>query len=176
MSGRDDDHEEKNEQSFADLIGKTKPIARGPARVEKSAPLAKPPGPRVDDRRSSTFRWPDPEENRLAAREGVSDATLFALGRGEPEPEERIDLHGLRREAAIRLLQDRIESARARSLRCVIVIHGRGRHSETGESVLREGLPQWLSSPACAKHILGFAPAPNRLGGSGATLVLLRRA
>jgi len=121
------------------------------------------------------FRWPDPDERRLAGASGVSDAQLFALRRGEPEPEERIDLHGVRREAAARLLRDRLESARSRALRCVIVIHGRGQHSGSGEAVLRDALPGWLSTGAAAKHVLAFAPAPDRLGGSGATLVLLRR-
>jgi DNA-nicking Smr family endonuclease len=74
------------------------------------------------------------------------------------------------------LIASRIESARARGLRCVVLIHGRGRRSETGESVLRESVPGWLSKAPCATHVLAFAPAPKRLGGEGATLVLLRRA
>jgi DNA-nicking Smr family endonuclease len=162
-------------KSFADLVGETKPISRGPARVERPSRNPRAPRTHPSDGPPSTFRWPDPDESRLAGAPGVSDAQLFALRRGEPEPEERIDLHGLRSAAASRILRDRIESARARGLSCVIVIHGRGRGSETGEAVLRDSLPGWLSGAACAKQLLGFAPAPNRLGGAGATLVLLRR-
>ena len=73
------------------------------------------------------------------------DARLLSLARGELEPEERIDLHGIRREAASRLLARRLESAAGRGLRCIAVIHGRGRRSEGGEGVLREALPDWLT-------------------------------
>lgn len=162
-------------ESFADLIGDTKPIARGPARVERAARKSRTSRPRNILAQTPAFRWPDPDEPRLAGNPGVSDAQLFALGRGEPEPEEKIDLHGLRRDAAARLLVDRIESARARGLRCVVVVHGRGRRAGTGEAVLRDALPGWLSEAACARHLLGFAPAPSRHGGEGAILVLLRR-
>jgi DNA-nicking Smr family endonuclease len=174
MNG-DDKKTKRDSESFADLIGETKPISRGPALAARSSRHPRVPRMHPSDGPASTFRWPDPDESRLAGAPGVSDAQLFALGRGEPEPEERIDLHGLRSAAASRVLRDRIKSARARGLPCVVVIHGRGQGSETGEAVLRDALPGWLSSAACAKQVLGFAPAPNRLGGAGATLVLLRR-
>jgi DNA-nicking Smr family endonuclease len=162
-------------ESFAELIGDTKPIARGPARVEITARESRASRTRQSPRPTSDFRWPDPDEPRLAAAPGVSNAQLSALGRGEHEPDEKIDLHGLRRDAASRCLIDRIKSARARGLRCVVVVHGRGQGSDTGEAVLRDALPGWLSKSACAKHLLGFAPAPSRHGGEGAILVLLRR-
>jgi DNA-nicking Smr family endonuclease len=175
MIANGDEGKGDDSESFADLIGETKPIARGPARVERAAREASASRPRIAPTQTSAFRWPDADEPRLAGAPGVSDTQLFALGRGEPEPEERIDLHGLRLEAAGRVVADRIKSARARNLRCVVVVHGRGQRSGTGEAVLRDALPGWLSKSACAKHLLGFAPAPKRHGGDGAMLVLLRR-
>jgi DNA-nicking Smr family endonuclease len=41
--------------------------------------------------------------------------------------------------------------------------------------VLREALPGWLTQGTATRHVLAFSPAPDRLGGNGATLVLLRR-
>jgi DNA-nicking Smr family endonuclease len=41
--------------------------------------------------------------------------------------------------------------------------------------VLRDALPEWLSSQPLSRLILAFARAPRGLGGPGATLVLLRR-
>lgn len=169
MTGRDDEG-----GGFADLFGdEAKPIDHGPARVETRAK------PSIRNKRSSSesrprFRWPDPTGRSAAAAEGVSDAQLFALRRGEPEPEERIDLHGARKDAARTLLAKRIESARAQGLRCVIVIHGRGQHSALGEAVLKDAVPGWLTKGATGRIVLAFAPAPNHLGGDGATLVLLR--
>ncbi len=169
MIGRDEEG-----SGFADLFGdEAKPIDRGPARVETRA---KPPvrgNPEAADG-GPRFRWPDPTDRSAAAAEGVSDQQLFALRRGEREPEERIDLHGTRKDAAGTLLAKRIESARAQGLRCVIVIHGRGQHSPLGEAVLKDAVPGWLTKGATGRAVLAFAPAPDRLGGDGATLVLLR--
>ena len=62
-----------------------------------------------------------------------------------------------------------------KGLACVLIIHGQGQHSATGEAVLREALPGWLTQGTATRHVLAFSPAPDRLGGNGATLVLLRR-
>ena len=174
MSGQGDPSDPDGE-SFASLIGETREIDRGP---RKAAIPSKKPDLQLNrdvEAKSAAFRFPEPDEPRLAAAHGVSDARLLALRRADPEPEERIDLHGLRRDAAARLIARRLESARARGLRCVAVIHGRGRGSENGEPVLRESVPDWLSKPPCASHVLAFAPAPVQWGGEGAMIVLLRR-
>lgn len=175
--GRSRDEGEEEASSFRDLLGEdARPLDRGPERVGPAGGQRRGPSPRREGSARAAFRWPDPDERLRAAAAGVNDATLAALARGEPAPEERIDLHGARRDAAAALLRRRIADTRARGLRCVIVIHGRGRHSATGEAVLREALPGWLSAGPAASHVLAFAPAPTSLGGDGATLVLLRRA
>ena len=66
--------------------------------------------------------------------------------------------------------------SRADGRRAVLVIHGRGQNSEAGEPVLRPALHDWLASAAGARAgVMAFAPAPPRAGGTGATVVLLRR-
>jgi DNA-nicking Smr family endonuclease len=166
---------------FADLVGDAKPLGRGPARVAERAPVGSRPRPaRSASAGAATdagpsFRHPDPESAHLAAAPGINDQQLARLRRGDPEPEERIDLHGTRREEAKRILAQRIESAVARALRCVVVVHGLGKRSPTEEAVLRDAVPGWLTRGALARHVLAFAPAPRRLGGDGATLVLLRK-
>ena len=168
----------KDGSSFADLLGDdTRPLDRGPDRLGPAPPAntPKPGGDREKGGGGEGFRWPDPEDRLRAARSGVNDATLTALGHGDPEPEERIDLHGTRRDTAASVIAKRIESAVAQQLKCVIVIHGRGQRSASGEAVLRNALPDWLTRGATAKRVLAFAPAPDRLGGLGATLVLLQR-
>jgi len=172
MTGADDEEGER----FADLFGPSRPLKQSAprARPKKSKPtvsreVAGPSAPRPQ------FRFPDPEEPRLAASSGVNDRQLRDLAQGRFEPEERIELHGVREEAARRTLKPRLESASNRGLRCVLVIHGQGRHSGTGEAILRDSLPDWLSTAPIERFVLAFAPAPPRLGGGGATLVLLKR-
>lgn len=172
-SGDDGDPVER----FADLLGDATPLRKGPARIDPKRATAPRPG-RARSRegeRSSGFRWPDPNDRHRAAAEGVNDLQLLSLSRGEPPPRERIDLHGMRLEPAKRALARRLEAARARGLDCVLVIHGRGQRSASGEAVLRESLPDWLTTGPNSRCVLAFSQAPQQLGGLGATLVLLRR-
>ena len=179
--GRDRSDGEPSSTRFADLVDEeTVPIDRGPSRATPSSRPAKIAGQSVRRSRgakttSGPYRRPDDHEPLLGAADGVSDAQLAALSRGDPAPEEKIDLHGARGSEAPRLLSQRIQSARARGLRAVIVIHGQGKRSPGGEAVLRDGLPGWLAGSPVSEHVLAFAPAPDRLGGRGATMVLLRR-
>ena len=164
------------EPRFAELLSDVRPIGDGPERLRPSS--GQPVAPRSAARGKSqrgTFRWPDPTDRHRATAPGVSDAVLLRLARGDPAPEERIDLHGVRREDVARLLDRRFASARARGLRCLLVIHGRGTRSAGGEGVLRERMPDWLSREPVAAHVLAFTSAPQGLGGEGATLVRLRR-
>ncbi len=98
--------------------------------------------------------------------------TLARLARADPAPECDVDLHGLDARAARRHVRDALTRARAEGIRCARVIHGRGRHSESG-AVLRERLPEWLTEAPLADAVLAFARDPR--DGGGSTLVLLRR-
>jgi len=172
-----DEDDPGDTDSFASLLGDAKPLARGPVRLPPTSgrPHARHrSGPNDGTRVTGKFRWPDSNDRHRAVADGVTDSQLAALSRGDPEPLERIDLHGTRHEQAARLVAKRLQSARAQGLDCVIVIHGRGQRSASGEAVLRDALPGWLTTGECARHVLAFAPAPKGLGGLGATLVLLR--
>lgn len=161
---------------FADLVGDAKRIDPGPPRVADRISARR--GAPADPTKAGTapaFHWPDPENRHLAAAPGVSGQQLTRLRHGEPEPEEQIDLHGTRLAEAKRILAQRVESAHARGLRCLVIVHGVGKRSPTNEAVLRDAMPDWLTRGALARQVLAFAPAPRRLGGDGATLVLLRK-
>ena len=162
---------------FADLVGDAKRLDPGPPRVaERASTRRGVPRDSSKGETPSAFRRPEPENHHLAAAPGVSGQQLTRLRHGEPEPEERIDLHGTRLAEAKRILAKRIESAVARGLRCLVIVHGVGKRSPTNEAVLRDAVPDWLTRGAIARQVLAFAPAPRRLGGDGATLVLLRKA
>ena len=177
MAAGGDDSEGSDGGSFADLVSDdTRKLDERRTRIVPKNTTPR-PAARMSNREAANpnaaFRFPDPADRHTAARNGVSDAQLLALRRGDPEPDERIDLHGTRRDAAGVLLAKRLTSAVAQGLRCVIVIHGRGQRSASGEAVLRDALPDWLTRGKAAENVQAFAPAPERLGGAGATLVLL---
>ncbi len=106
---------------------------------------------------------------------GIDRAHLTRLRRGEVRIERRVDLHGLTAAEARQELSAELEDAFASDERCVLVIHGRGLHSDTGP-VLRDGVVGWLTSGRPAARVMAFASALPRDGGPGASYVLLRRA
>ena len=83
--------------------------------------------------------------------------------------------YGVDAETARRLVEDFIGECRSRGLRCLKIIHGRGRKSPGRIPVLKANLPRWLARGAARHAVLAYATAPARQGGAGATCVLLRR-
>ena len=168
MSGDDDE-----QKSFAEAMRGVKPLEgreklRPPAGSRPSVPAETPAQPRpfVVERQG---------DDVFARREDVSRKQLADLRAGRPQPECEVDLHGLSAGDARRELFASLERARRDGVRCMLVIHGAGRHSEAGP-VLKAALPDWLQHEVVAGDVLAFATAPRRAGGgTGATLVLLRR-
>jgi DNA-nicking Smr family endonuclease len=106
---------------------------------------------------------------------GVDRRMLRKLRAGSVPVEAELDLHGLTRAAAAPALERFLAAARAAGRRCLLVIHGRGLHSEGGSAALRPVVRQALIGGASAGAVLAFTSAPPALGGSGATLIYLRR-
>ncbi len=83
-----------------------------------------------------------------------------------------LDLHGMTVLSAEDALDDFFTLSESRKLRKVLVIHGKGLHSERG-SVLADVVRLWLERRPSAGRT-GFADSD--LGGGGATWVLLKYA
>lgn len=110
---------------------------------------------------------------------------------GSPDPEGRfflkelhagtfsvlaqLDLHGASREEAHRMLEEFIRHSLQRGLGCVKIIHGRGQHSQGGQSVLKENVQKWLLSRRIGQYVLAFTSARLADGGAGAIYILLCR-
>jgi DNA-nicking Smr family endonuclease len=97
------------------------------------------------------------------------------LRRGLVPVDARIDLHGMGVTEARAQLELFLRTMRARSERCVLVIHGKGEHSPRGVGVLRGEIAAWLSQGSSSQHVAAFATASESDGGEGAVYVLLRR-
>ncbi len=105
---------------------------------------------------------------------GVDRAHLQRLARGETEVDLELDLHGLVAAEARTLVRATLREAYEDGDRCVLLIHGRGKHSPLGP-VLRDALLTWLAEPPTDRLVMAFATARPDDGGAGATYVLLRR-
>lgn len=105
------------------------------------------------------------------ARSGISRMTLRKLRRGEWPVQDRLDLHSLHSEAARRLLLEFLREVTQNGLRCVCIIHGKGRHSEGGDGILKSRVRHWLTQ---CPEVLAFCETPPDEGGGGAVKVLLK--
>jgi DNA-nicking Smr family endonuclease len=104
-------------------------------------------------------------------RPGISHQTLRRLRRGYWRIETQLDLHGLTRDEARMELAHFLDDSVRRGVRCIRVIHGKGRSSRNGEPVLKARVGSWLSQ---RDEVLAFCQAKPEEGGSGALLVLLK--
>ena len=105
---------------------------------------------------------------------GTDHAHLRRLRNGEQRPDARVDLHGMIERDAQRRVREELARVHREGGHCVLIVHGRGRHS-AGDPVLKEALLEWLVAPPLATLVMAFASAAGRDGGVGATYVLLRR-
>jgi DNA-nicking Smr family endonuclease len=86
------------------------------------------------------------------------------------KPDAVLDLHGLNRDDAWAAMGVFFEESRRQEFEKVLLVHGKGNHSE-GEAVLKRAVLQFIESCPFA----GESGQPNaELGGSGATWVLLK--
>jgi len=106
------------------------------------------------------------------ARTGLQDRVLRKLRRGHLRPEAELDLHGMIVAEAHQAVDELIQEALVREVRCVRIIHGKGNRSLSQQPVLKGNLDRWLRS---RDEVLAFSSAPREQGGTGAVLVLLRR-
>lgn len=158
---------------FRETVGKVKPLPEQ-NRIEPQKPPrkhlphtpAQPPA--IPDTLSDSGSGNAPEE---FLRNGLSRMTLRKLRRGHWPVQDCLDLHGNNSDAARKLLQEFLYEAAQRGLRCVLVIHGKGMNSPSGEAVLRKLTRHWLTQRA---EVLAYCDAIPKDGGSGAALVLLK--
>lgn len=112
----------------------------------------------------------DPTSEMRFKRDGVSPKLFRALVQGKFMPDEYIDLHGLTASEARDELQYFLISALKRNLFCIKIIHGQG-NSSKGDPVIRGLIERWLKLQI---DVLAFANPPQKYGGRGATLCVLR--
>lgn len=121
------------------------------------------------------FDIADSDEFIEGAVPGLDPNVVRKLHRGDYAVQAHLDLHGLTQEEAKSQLITFLTASRARSFRCVLVVHGRGLHSKDQIPVLKGSIQRWLSQGRMAKEVLAFATARPHDGGAGAVYVLLRR-
>ncbi len=104
------------------------------------------------------------------------DPLLFRkLKAGDISWQAYIDLHGMRVDEAKEALRDFFHRNFLQNNRCLLIVHGRGLHSEEKIPVLKRQVINWLTRGFLQKYTLAFVSAKPYDGGSGALYVLIRR-
>jgi DNA-nicking Smr family endonuclease len=88
------------------------------------------------------------------------------------EPQASLDLHGMTSREAEQALENFVLECRRSGLRKVLIVHGKGHHSQ-GEPVLQGVVRRYLEK---SPYTGAFGPADRRHGGRGATWVVVRKA
>ena len=103
-------------------------------------------------------------------RDGVQDSVMRKLRSGAYRVEDVCDLHGLRADEAKAALREFLAHALANRLRCVRVIHGKGKNSGPRGPVIKTAVNMILRKTG---PVLAFTSARRVDGGTGAINVLL---
>ena len=115
------------------------------------------------------------DAQRYSARApGVSRTQLSELRAGKLRAEDTLDLHGQTVEIGKQQLREFLIAAHKLRRRCVLVVHGKGTHSDHGAPLREAVLAELLGPLSGLIHALTTA-APSH-GGEGATYIMLRGA
>lgn len=108
-----------------------------------------------------------------AARASVSAKIFQKLKKGEIPYHAVLDLHGLKEQDAYLALSHFIQVSVKQGLKCVLVVHGKGRQQDAQSmGLIKTRTPEWLEQQA---YVLAYHTTQPRHGGSGAVYVLLRK-
>jgi DNA-nicking Smr family endonuclease len=121
------------------------------------------------------FDITDSDEYIEGCVSGLDTRLVRKLRQGDFSRQAALDLHGMTGDQAQSEVEQFLIKAVRAGLRCVLIIHGRGRNSPGQIPVLKDRLQQWLTRTKLAKMILAFTTARPHDGGPGALYVLLRR-
>ncbi len=105
-------------------------------------------------------------------RAGVQIGVFRKLKQGRYEMEARLDLHRLTVEQARQELFAFIREAVAYELRNVMIVPGRGTHSQAPEAILKSYVNKWLPE---FDEVQAYCSAQPMHGGTGAVYVMLRK-
>jgi DNA-nicking Smr family endonuclease len=116
-------------------------------------------------------RWDDGFVQAQRASGAASQLSRAQSARFEPEAQ--LDLHGKRQVDAQRLLGEFVRGAHRRGARRLLVIVGKGEHSDDGVGVLGSAAVDVLTAGVAAPLVAAVASAHPTLGGKGALAVVL---
>jgi DNA-nicking Smr family endonuclease len=156
---------------FLAAIDGAKPLS-GQHRDRVAVPPPPPSPVRVVELPSAVKLTVEGDGRSYTARApGVSRAQASELRNGKVRAEETLDLHGMTVEAGLARLREFVVAS-SKLWCCVLIVHGRGLHSEHGAPLREAVLAELLGPLSGFVHALATAAPAD--GGEGATYLALR--
>jgi len=164
---------------FIEAMQEVEPISHNQAILDKPKPQAKAIFTREDEQHvlleaiESDIESMELESGDVIsfARSGVQKRVLRKLKRGDYKVQRVCDLHGETLASAKQLLLNFMKECEHENIRCVKIIHGKGRHSGNKGPVIKPKLNRWLR---LWDKVVAFHSAKMNDGGTGAVYVLLK--
>lgn len=119
------------------------------------------------------FKVQRDDDHVRAFRNDSARKLVDRLGGQGFQSEASLDLHGERTARISDLVSAFVRGHHRRGARHLLIIVGKGLHSEDGQGVLLGSVIEALTQGLAAPLVRGFATAHQRLGGTGAVAVLL---
>jgi DNA-nicking Smr family endonuclease len=173
-----------DDKLFLDELEGVKPL-QAPAKVSLNrSPIS---GLAVAARREAAVRELDNERNFLGLdyvemldpyyplefkRPGVQHGVFRKLKQGKYAMDARLDLHRMTAEIAREEVFMFIREAVSYDLRNVLIVPGRGSHSNSQEAILKSYVNKWLPE---FDEVQAFCSAVPAHGGTGAVYVMLKK-
>jgi DNA-nicking Smr family endonuclease len=104
----------------------------------------------------------------------ASPRRMKQLKKGRIKPQARLDLHGCKRQDVFPRLTHYLQNARHQGWETLLVVTGKGLHSEGGEPVLRMAVEEFLVKES-PDQIVEWGRAPKEYGGDGALILFLKQ-
>ncbi len=128
----------------------------------------------VSDTISDIFETENIEssDELLFFRPGVQRSLMRKLKRGQLGVGAELDLHGMTTQEARQALLVLLYECKQHHIRCIKIVHGKGKGSRNQQPILKNKINHWLPQ---LDEVLAFSSARPEDGGVGAVYVLLKR-
>lgn len=168
-------------QLFRQAVVGVRRLTASPRQLDRGQPPSTRPRQTEADEKAvmaELLADPEPElletgDTLLYRSDGVQDAVMRKLRRGQYHIDGELDLHGYNRVQARLVLTQFLTRCHDRNLRCVRIIHGKGNGSPNSGPVLKTHVASWLRR---RNDVVAYCSARPCDGGTGAVYVLLRAA
>lgn len=148
MDMKNDIKNKSSNTSFADIYNQWMQTHDEDAAISK----------RLKDRSQNSFHGRNPDSPSINALRQM-------------KPQDELDLHNYKLEESFVAVRTFLDQSKARGLRKVLVITGKGIHSAGGEAVLRPAVSAAIANHPAVRET--FTPKAAE-GGSGAIAVILK--